>query len=328
MGDRDDFEGWAAVTSRELSDSVVTRGDVAVLAAADVLEGRAFPASPAIVTAAPLVTGDEAKAGSVLLEVNGRPVLALPGDLPAYEDLAAGAEGPLVAQLQKALKATGAKITDDKGVFGASTAAGVARLYTDAGYAAQEALPMAEAAFLPTMPARVVSSTAARGRSAADASLVVAAGNPVVVVGQPDRQLAELASEGVAARIANELSGEAFDATFSTAQAAPSGGADEQDAAGTPDAASLVVVPNEPLPLPWIGANVRVSVDLRTTDGPVLTVPMAAVRTDGGGRTVVTVIDGDARRDVEVSPGVTGDGFVAIDGEVAEGDEVLVGVAS
>lgn len=72
----------------------------------------------------------------------------------------------------------------------------------------------------------------------------------------------------------------------------------------------------------------RVSVDLRTTDGPVLTVPMAAVRTDGGGRTVVTVIDGDARRDVEVSPGVTGDGFVAIDGEVAEGDEVLVGVAS
>ena len=55
---------------------------------------------------------------------------------------------------------------------------------------------------------------------------------------------------------------------------------------------------------------------------------MAAVRTDGGGRTVVTVIDGDARRDVEVSPGVTGDGFVAIDGEVAEGDEVLVGVAS
>ena len=35
--------------------------------------------------------------------------LALPGDLPAYEDLAAGAEGPLVAQLQKALQATGAK---------------------------------------------------------------------------------------------------------------------------------------------------------------------------------------------------------------------------
>ncbi len=317
----------AAVTSRELSDSVVTRGDVAVLAAVDVLEGRAFPGSPAIVTAAPVVTGDEAKAGSVLLEVNGRPVLALPGDLPAYEDLTTGAEGPLVAQLQKALKATGAKITDDKGVFGASTAAGVAKLYTDAGYAAREALPMAEVAFLPTLPARVVSSTAARGRSTADASLVVAAGNPVVVVGQPDRQLTELASEGVAARIANELSGEAFDATFSTNQAAPSG-ADEQDAAGTPDAASLVVVPNEPLPLPWIGANVRVSVDLRTTDGPVLTVPMAAVRTDGGGRTVVTVVDGDARRDVEVSPGVTGDGFVAIEGEVAEGDEVLVGVAS
>ena len=317
----------AAVTSRELSDSVVTRGDVAVLAAADVLEGRAFPASPAIVTAAPLATGDEAKAGSVLLEVNGRPVLALPGDLPAYEDLAAGSEGPLVTQLQEALAAAGIEVADAKGVFGASTAAGVARLYADAGYAAREALPMAEVAFLPTLPARVVSSTAARGRSAADASLVVAAGNPVVVVGQPDRQLAELASEGVAARIANELSGEAFDATFSTAQAAPSG-ADEQDAAGTPDAASLVVVPNEPLPLPWIGANVRVSVDLRTTDGPVLTVPMAAVRTDGGGRTVVTVVDGDARRDVEVSPGVTGDGFVAIEGEVAEGDEVLVGVAS
>lgn len=317
----------AAVTSRELSDSVVTRGDVAVLAAVDVLEGRAFPGSPAIVTAAPVVTGDEAKAGSVLLEVNGRPVLALPGDLPAYEDLTTGAEGPLVTQLQEALAAAGIEVADAKGVFGASTAAGVARLYADAGYAAREALPMAEVAFLPTLPARVVSSTAARGRSAADASLVVAAGNPVVVVGQPDRQLAELASEGVAARIANELSGEAFDATFSTAQAAPSG-ADEQDAAGTPDAASLVVVPTEPLPLAWIGANVRVSVDLRTTDGPVLTVPMAAVRTDGGGRTVVTVVDGDARRDVEVSPGVTGDGFVAIEGEVAEGDEVLVGVAS
>lgn len=324
----------APVVKQELADTVVTRGDVKVLAAVDVLAGRVFGAEPAVVTAAPIGAGDEAKAGGLLVEVNGRPVLALVGDLPAYEDLRPGATGPLVTQLQEALKQTGLKIDDTRGQFGKSTAAAVGALYEAAGYPAQDNLPRSEVAFLPSLPARVVTTTTARGKDASTASLVVAAGNPVVVVSTPDRQLQELARDGAPARLAHELAGEAAGGTLQTLtagnpNASTEGG--EAETSGTSETAgqeTLVVTPAEPLPLAWIGANVRITITLKTSGGPTLTVPRAAVHLDAQGRSVVTVVDAKGGRDVEVNTGLSGDGFVEVTGELAEGDEVQVGIAS
>ena len=47
------------------------------------------------------------RAGDVLVEVTGRPVIALTGPLPAYRDLVVGDIGPDVAQLEQALAAIG-----------------------------------------------------------------------------------------------------------------------------------------------------------------------------------------------------------------------------
>lgn len=75
----------------------------------------------------------------------------------------------------------------------------------------------------------------------------------------------------------------------------------------------------------WFGANVRVTVSAAATEGKVLTVPSGAIRVDGEGRTVVTLVGDDGQRDVEVVTGLTGGGFVQVDGDLAAGDQVRVG---
>ena len=317
----------ATVTERELEDAVVTRGDVVALSAVDVLAGRRFAEDPAVITEAPLGTGKEAEAGAVLAEVNGRPVFALPGELPAFHDLAPGATGPLVVQLQDALKTMKLKVDDKPGEFGDSTAAAVGKLYTKAGFPAQETLPMAEVAFLPTLPAKVVSSTLRRGGLASEGSLVLAAGNLVVRVDNPDQQLIALAQKEAPTRLAHELIGEAVDAALQPMQgAAPVEGEASEVAASDDDGTSVTAVPAEPLPLSWLGANVRVTVASATTDGAVLTVPSTAIRVDGAGRAVVTVLADGTQSDVEVTTGFTGGGFVEVSGDIAAGAEVLVGI--
>lgn len=330
----------ATVTMREISNTVVTRGNVTTGDSVNVLAGRTFASSAAIITAVRAKVGEEAAAGAAVLEVNGRPIFALPGELPGYEDLASGASGPLVVQLQEALRATGATIDDPEGQFGKSTAAAVQAMYTNAGYPAQESLPANEVAFVPSLPARVVSSTARRGGIASESSLLLAAGELVVIVENPDRELVNLARQEAPVRLANELLGESADATLQPATAqgpehqvdggGPAEGGSKEPATAPGGAENkstvLTIVPKEPLPLTWLDTSVRVTVTAAASQGNVLAVPQAAVHTDGGGRTVVTVVTDKGRRDVEVTTGATGEGYVQITGEVAEGDAVAVGV--
>ena len=53
-----------------------------------------------------------------------------------------------------------------------------------------------------------------------------------------------------------------------------------------------------------------------------LTVPVGAVRADGRGRPVVTVVTATGDRDVVVAPGVSGGGVVSVRGDLREGDRV------
>ncbi|MFI2753968.1 peptidoglycan-binding protein [Cellulomonas sp. P22] len=87
----------------------------------------------AVVTEAPTLVGSTVQSGQVLTEVNGRPVMALPGRFAYYRDLVPGDEGPDVTQLQSALAATGYAVRAD-GVFGSSTERAVKELYRKAGY--------------------------------------------------------------------------------------------------------------------------------------------------------------------------------------------------
>ena len=90
-------------------------------------------ASPAVVTKQTLASGAAIAAGKVALEVNGRPVFAMPGKFPFYRDLHPGDTGPDVAQLQQGLRAAGYSVPSD-GKFGKSTDAATRALYKAAGY--------------------------------------------------------------------------------------------------------------------------------------------------------------------------------------------------
>jgi peptidoglycan hydrolase-like protein with peptidoglycan-binding domain len=88
----------------------------------------------AVVSARPVAAGGTIRAGDVVIGVSGRPVIALPGAIPAYRDLEPGDVGDDVRQFQSALVAAGFPITVD-GDFGEQTKVGIRWLYRRAGYA-------------------------------------------------------------------------------------------------------------------------------------------------------------------------------------------------
>lgn len=116
-----------------LSNDVTLRGQVGY---ADATEVKLTPGEGgSVVTGHVPAVGDELDAGSIALEIAGRPVFVLHGELPAYRTLRHGSAGPDVAQLKKALRALGLKAgKGDK--FDKDLAEAIRTLYTDAGYTA------------------------------------------------------------------------------------------------------------------------------------------------------------------------------------------------
>ncbi|MFB7615382.1 peptidoglycan-binding protein [Kitasatospora sp. NPDC056181] len=139
----------APVEKRVLTDSVVVRGLVSAGQSVDVAPaGGAAGGAGAkpVVTKLPLKAGDQAQAGQSVLEVAGRPVFALKGDLPVYRDLRPGATGQDVKQLRQALKELGFGSDDDpEGAYGAATKAAVQAFYAARGYDPLPASPDGDA---------------------------------------------------------------------------------------------------------------------------------------------------------------------------------------
>lgn len=119
------------VTRGDLSTTVTSRGTVARQSTSEV--ALAGQSAGAVVTGAGAGAGQTVSAGAKLLEVNGRPLVALPGSFPLYRDLAEGDEGPDVRELQQGLDAAGLDVTAD-GIFGKSTTQAVELLYSRLGY--------------------------------------------------------------------------------------------------------------------------------------------------------------------------------------------------
>src|SRR5690606_39783692 len=86
-----------------LSNDVTLRADVGYADAVDVTVDTASLDGAAIVTGQVPEQGAELAALSVALEVAGRPIIVLPGELPAYRTLRVGVSGPDVLQLKQAL---------------------------------------------------------------------------------------------------------------------------------------------------------------------------------------------------------------------------------
>lgn len=123
----------------QLSNDVTIRGEVAYADPVEVRVDTSGISGPAVVTGQVPDEGSELEALSIALEVAGRPVIVLPGELPAYRTLQFGVSGPDVVQFKTAARAIGIDAGDPADpMFGGEAAAAVAALYSKAGYAAPE----------------------------------------------------------------------------------------------------------------------------------------------------------------------------------------------
>lgn len=164
----------APVEFGALSNDVTIRADVGF---SDPVEVKIDASSGVSV-----VTGQVPKAGatfkalSIALEVGGRPVIVLPGELPAYRTLRIGVSGPDVLQLKQALSGLGYGVGDVKSnVFDQALADAVGEMYKQSGYPAPPAEEGAEAAY---DAAEDALDAAGESIDAAEAALTAAQSGP------------------------------------------------------------------------------------------------------------------------------------------------------
>ncbi|MGC5221970.1 hypothetical protein ACPW96_05135 [Micromonospora sp. DT81.3] len=121
----------------ELSNDVTIRGDVGYADAVEVTIDAADIGGAAVVTGQVPAAGAVFGPLAIALEVVGRPVIVLPGELPAYRTLRVGVSGPDVLQFKQAMAAVGINAGDvDSNVFDAAAAGAVGALYDAVGYPA------------------------------------------------------------------------------------------------------------------------------------------------------------------------------------------------
>jgi peptidoglycan hydrolase-like protein with peptidoglycan-binding domain len=289
--------------------------------------GAAPPGDDPVVTGMPGHVGDQVSAGQVLVEVSGRPIIALRGALPAYRDLMPGDSGPDVVQLQRALRDLRYDITDTPGLFGVSTQKAIAALYSHLGYSAPTTqpaqavyLPKGEVDYVPSLPAHIASVNAGVG-SPASGTVLALAETGLRVSGSVDPVNGSLLKAGMAVTLL--LQG-------STGQSVP--GKVTSVGSLTVNANSGAFYPVtwsglSPLPSSWAGQQVTVNARVRATRGSVLAVPSTAIYSTASGESYVLLESGGRQVQVPVSTGVSVGGMTQINGALEPGDKAIVGVA-
>ena len=322
-----------------------------------------------------VAAGQTISNGEQLAEIDGEPLFALAGQVPAWRDITPGESGPDVAELQKALAALGYYAGGDTpGFFGTATQDAVSAYYQHLGYTppATGGVPMTDVIFMPSLPAKVILVNGATGQQPGQPFLELAARGSLALTGELPPAYAAQVKPGLKVRVFDEVTGiraagtiaDVGTATTITpigtivnvgggSAAASSAGTAGSGSAGSGSAGSgstgtagsgssgstanpegtpfipLAVSPSSPLPAALNGENVLVTVDTGRTEGPVLTVPVAAIVTTGSGTSSVTVARADGRQtQVAVTPGISENGYVQVTpvtaGKLAAGDSVVV----
>ena len=209
---------------------------------------------------------------------------------------------------------------DDARAETADAEADLAKLESETGIW----IPAGELIFLERLPVRVDRLTAERG-STVSGSFMTVTGSELAVRGSVLVRDVSLVREGREARIEDPLLTDPLVGEIRLVA----------DRAGTRNVANdrhYLEVTAEGIPDELIGANVKVVIPVGGTDGEVLAVPAAALSATADGSTRVEVEQPDgATRFVVVEPGLAASGLVEVtplDGELQEGDLVVVGVAS
>lgn len=220
-------------------------------------------------------------------------------------------------------------------------------------------VPAGEVVFFPKLPVRLDKVTVKVGDSVSDQVGTVTSSDLVVQAVVPGSD-AKLLRKGMAVELTTadgkkaegKVSALGADATSSTptdggdGSAGPASGdtgpaagdtSDSTSGSGTSDTSAtdpsapkqLRISITEPGPLAGQAeASVKVSIKIGASDGKVLTVPVAAVRTSSDGQARVQVQRDGKLTDVHVTVGLSAAGLVEVkptSGTLKQGDEVVVG---
>jgi hypothetical protein len=323
-----------------------------------------------------VAAGQTISNGEKLAEIDGEPLFALAGRVPAWRDITPGESGPDVAELQKALASLGYYTGGDTpGFFGTPTQDAVSLYYEHLGYTAPATggVPVTDVIFLPSLPAKVILLNGAKGQQPGQPFLELAARGSLALTGELPPAYAAQVKAGLKVKIFDEVTGinaagavtglgtattlaptgtivnvgggsgavgsagatgagSTGSGSTGAAGAAGSAGSSNSGGAtnpGAPPFIPLTVQPSKPLPAALNGENVLVTVATGRSEGPVLTVPVAAIVTTGSGTSYVTVAGaGGKQTQVAVTPGISENGYVQVTpvrgGKLAAGDSVVV----
>jgi peptidoglycan hydrolase-like protein with peptidoglycan-binding domain len=326
-------ETTAAAEEPPANTATVERGELSAMVSQDgTLTYRARPdGSPysAINQASGTYTelpyaGDKVDCGDVFYRVDDEPVLLLCGTVPAYRDLAEGDEGRDVRQLNRNLHELGYDADPNDNGFTWKTEAALEKLQDDKGFDVTGALDVDDAVFLPKS-ARISKVTGELGGSARPGAQVAQATSDALDV-QVDLEGSQqgVVKVGDLAQITvpgNKSVKGKVDRLGRVAQIA---GKDDDAGAATIPAYITLDKPAEARGLD----RAPVQVDI-TTKGveSALSVPVTALVGKSGGGYAVEVARDDGRRElVAVTLGLfdTANGRVEVEGDLGEGDQVVV----
>jgi HlyD family secretion protein len=314
-----------------------------------------------------VAAGDTIRNGEQLAELDGEPLFVLTGPVPAWRDLVPGESGPDVSELQDALGKLGYYDGGDTpGYFGAATQDAVAAYYQHLGYTppASGGVPATDVLFVPSLPAKVVAVNGAAGQQPGQPFLELAARRALALTGELPPAYAGQVKPGLKVSIYDEVTGihaagtvtglgpatvtvpagtvvnigsgaataaaaSAASASSSNSGSTGSSGSASSSSSGGSTFIPLTVAPSRPLAARLNGENVLVSVQTGKTEGPVLTVPVAAIVTSASGTSYVTVTGPHGgQTQVPVTPGISEDGYVQVTpakpGTLKSGQRVVV----
>lgn len=311
----------AIVTKGDLTDSKVFAGTLGYGSATGVPA-----AAGGTITWLP-EPGDVVHRDEYLYAVDERGVRSMYGTVPLWRDLSRGRTGTDVRQLNENLAALGYDVSVDD-VFGPRTERAVRQWQQDRGHRVTGVLTADDIAFVDgavrvaSVDGELGQPTGAGAGGAGDGG--VGAAGDVLQVTSTERVVTATVSQRDAERLAvgtevdvringagDPLRGEVADAQPSTSE----------DGGNKVDVSVSFDPGDRKLP-----AAASAQVDAKgTTERGVLSVPVAALVAGSGGEYAVDVVrrDGTTKR-VAVVPGFTADGRVAVTGDVAEGDRVVV----
>jgi peptidoglycan hydrolase-like protein with peptidoglycan-binding domain len=295
-------------------------------------QSESEPSSPSLTVTRLAEQGATVGRGDELYRVNERPVTLLLGAIPMYRDLAPGASGPDIKQLEANLAKLGYRGFTADNEYTSSTAAAIRDWQDDIGAEVTGVVSQASVVF---MPERGLVDSLHVG--VGDAVHAAAPGTPIlditgtdqvvsVEVEVDDRDLVDVDTEvTVTLPDGSEVAGTVTALTVVEAEPAP-GGAEGAAPAETDPVAEVEVTLAKAAPREFIGApvDVIVGVDERTD---VLAVPVNALLALAEGGYGLEVVGDDGRTEiVAVDTGLFADGRVEVrGGGITEG--TVVGVA-